>query len=504
MPTRFEIHPTVGISRVGPSEDFFFGPEPDAGPPPGYRDATGRLLRQAARFRIFECERDDAGRLVRADELGPDRGKVEWTVHLANIKAAGERFPPSPALRRQDLLRNADHAGRAELVIDPGPLTLDGPGQTDRFETGRFLDEEVSLGEARTDDAGRLLVVGGFGRSEGPAGTLRDFANNDGWFDDVSDGPVSATVTPAGATEPIEAVTAWVVVAPPDFAPPIENLVTLYDVAFQVAVERRWLSVPERPSFARDILPVLRRAVGYRWVLGLAQGGHGTGRRGDFTEPTRLARLADPAAPESQRMAVFERLRNPNDLEAPVEPGTMPRLHDETNSDHVLTVTRSQHAMLERWVSGEFVDDLGQAVAAEPLPDALTRASLAACAGGPFFPGIEVGRIMSDPERYSAPFRLDAASLVAGDITQGNAVPWQADFMLCRFGDREKLGWWPAQRPDRVLLDPASGETALWARGVEIYADMVERWHQLGIVVPARGPGGDEVFVETERLLPRS
>ena len=52
MPLSFEIHPTIGIARLGASDGFFIGPEPDEPPPSSYRDAGG-ILRQAARFRIF-------------------------------------------------------------------------------------------------------------------------------------------------------------------------------------------------------------------------------------------------------------------------------------------------------------------------------------------------------------------------------------------------------------------------------------------------------------------
>ena len=88
-----------------------------------------------------------------------------------------------------------------------------------RFDGGRFLDIEVPLGELRTDDAGRLLVFGGTGHS-GPAipGTIAvTFANNDLWYDDTSDGPVDATVRIAGREIPVTG--AWVVVAPPNYAP---------------------------------------------------------------------------------------------------------------------------------------------------------------------------------------------------------------------------------------------------------------------------------------------
>ena len=57
MSISFEIHPTIGIARLGASDGFFIGPEPDEPPPSSYRDAGG-ILRQAARFRIFRVERD--------------------------------------------------------------------------------------------------------------------------------------------------------------------------------------------------------------------------------------------------------------------------------------------------------------------------------------------------------------------------------------------------------------------------------------------------------------
>jgi L-Lysine epsilon oxidase N-terminal len=61
---------------------------------------------------------------------------------------------------------------------------------------------------------------------------LDHFANNDGWCDDVSDGPVRALIQLKGITKTIEADSAWVIVAPADFAPPIENLITLYDIVY--------------------------------------------------------------------------------------------------------------------------------------------------------------------------------------------------------------------------------------------------------------------------------
>jgi hypothetical protein len=53
MATTYEVHPAVGIARVGPSQEFDVAPAPGADPPQTYRDAGGDLLRQAAHFRVF-------------------------------------------------------------------------------------------------------------------------------------------------------------------------------------------------------------------------------------------------------------------------------------------------------------------------------------------------------------------------------------------------------------------------------------------------------------------
>src|SRR5439155_15959871 len=121
------------------------------------------------------------------------------------------------------------------------------------------------------------------------------------------DGSIEATVTPPGGTpQPVRS--AWIIVGPPDFAPEIENLVTLYDVAFQAAVEAGRLKAPEHPSFVRDIQRILRRAVGYQWVTRAGMQGHSGNRPGNFARDWDA--LADPAHPPALAQFVLRRLRN--------------------------------------------------------------------------------------------------------------------------------------------------------------------------------------------------
>src|SRR5260370_17268307 len=98
----------------------------------------------------------------------------------------------------------------------------------------------------KTDSKGRLLVLGGHGHS----GTfnagfghprIEDYANNDGWFDDTSDGPVMARLvmfsTEVGRLRFIDVeYPAWVIVGYPRYVPPALDIVTLNDVVYNTAI----------------------------------------------------------------------------------------------------------------------------------------------------------------------------------------------------------------------------------------------------------------------------
>lgn len=507
--TTIEIHPGIGIARVGPSDEFFLAPEPALPLPDAFRDGSGRLKRQAARFRLFRCERDGSGRLTAAQELGPEDGEITWTVHLVNRKGAAPNFAKPNGGRRNHATGNDQQD--AALIIDPGPRTVSGISAAPAlFDTGSFNGTVVPLGDIRTDDRGRLLVCGGRGKSDSvpaqpnPARPIEGFADSDGWFDDTADGPVEATIRTA-AGDVVTAESAWVIVGPADFAPEVKNLVTLYDVAFDIAVRQGQRSMPDKPSFVRDIQPILERAVGYQAVNRFASSGHSGARPGNFARD--WAALADPANPPAEARVVLGRMRDSTQtpIPPPAEPNPrrwMPRLHDEHNDSRVLPLTSVQYTMLQRWAAGEFTGDLQNPPAPELLPDALDRAALESCSGGAFFPGIEAGRIMTEPQTYGAPLRI-ATTMKPGQITAGNALPWQADFDACEWEMQGFIGWWPAQRPDHVRPEASPTVFMDWDRGISgvqdaTDRDMVDGWHRLGIV-RSRATQTGTIFVETER-----
>ncbi len=475
-----KIHPAIGIARLGNSPtDFFIGPEkPGAHPRPrgGYRDEKGRIKRQAARFRLFGY--DEAGHLV--GEITAREARITWTVHLANQKAAWKQFD---GLNASTPPRNAGVANRDSLIIDPGPRSLSGPNQTGKFNTGAFLGVVVPLGEMRTDERGRLLVLGGFGNSASPTNQpLTTFANNDGWHDDVSDGPVTATVELKGSGQAIKAAGAWVICGPTKFAPPIANIITLYDALLQAAVDKLGLVLPPKPSFTHDVYPILERAINMKWVSAMVASvqAHAT-----------LADVIPPPGTAAARTAIFERLRNPNDGTG----GDMPMIHsDNYPNPENEPVTRVQYDIMEKWKDGNFINDWAgpPAPATVITPEGLDRAALENCVGGAFYPGIEASWLLRDKYQYVEPFRLSHARRQPGDVTKQMAVPWQADFYDC--AQDGPLAWWPAQRPDDVF--PASGGPQVaWIRDlINSAPDMVQKWHRLGFVVKK-----GRRFLETER-----
>lgn len=582
---RCRIHPGIGIARVGNSPDaFFIGPEMPVDPqrvqaPDGaYKDKQGRVKRQAARYRIYgyDSEGNNLGELPLA---GPDdapdakKARVEWHVRLANRKGAWHRFAAGGGNPEETnvSLRNAysvterypdtrESPARSELIVDPGQRSIWGDGRSESriFDSGRFLGTPVPLGELRTDAAGRLLVLGGFGhaastRPDNPIGGGQDetdfWVDNDNWYDDVSDGPVTATVTlPVADGRTIEVTdaqdAAWVIVAPPDFAPGIRAIVTLYDVIREVALEAGWLDGTVDGDDDRDVLAVLRSTADIAWVDNDARRGH----KLPLTN----------ALGEEERARIFAHLRNPLADAATAQRQATSRFMPPLAGDGGparngkpgtwLTLLPSQYRKFGRWRADGFKgagrDESRierRAASLDALtPDdqvlALQRAALEPAVGGAFYPGVEVSAVIKARASYASAFRIDAARVSPGDLTKALPVPWHAGLYL------RKGQWWPSARPEDVVSEEVFDEVdrqwavggkpvrdglegrVKWDRGLGVSTllrrpwknpataeddprdatrrgadDMVRYWSELGFVVPRRTKSGEIVHIETER-----
>jgi hypothetical protein len=454
MATVYRIHPAIGIARVGNSPEFFIGPErrreiPE--PTGGFKDAQCRVKRQAARFRIYAHH--DNGTV---EEITDAEADITWTVHLVNKKAA---YPGRG---------NAEPA--ADLSIDPGARSTTGPNQQQLFNTGviRFSGQPattVPLGEMRSDTQNRLLVMGGAGAAASPAGNgIGDFWANAGWYDDIADGPVTAQITLRSSNTSPPVIGAWVITAPPKFAPHQDSPTTLYDRVLEVMVTANLVAAPTTTSYTDDVYPILQRGRDIKWVVNTSA--HG---------------WADPVLAQAERNAIFSRLRPTSNM--PSINGSDPGLMS------------LQYAHMERWNNNNFTNDWVGVPAPEASvsPAGLDRAALEACVGAAFYPGIEAGgkdasnRPILDAANYVDAFRIDAVNVAPGTISASMALPWQADFIAC------DANWWPVPRPNQVK--PQGTNTYQdWLRGITGSEDMVARWHMLGFVVKQGA-----VHVEVER-----
>ena len=519
---RAAIHPAIGVARIGDSGgEFFIGPEvvePAVEPPDFYRDRAGALKRQAVRFRIYGY--NASGEVVR--ELTADNASIRWTAHLANRKAQWYQFqaaldiPDAAAMTVPRRNPKIPVATRDQLAIDPGPRSVSGKsvagGEEQRFDTGKFKGTVVPLGEIRTDGAGRLLVLGGTGTSASPSGAPvfdpanpDSFNNADDWYDDTSDGPVTAEVSIDGRAIPVEG--AWVVVAPPNYAPDIVGWRTLYDLLVDVYVQCGWMPMPETVSFARDVLPVLRRLTNLQWVNRGFAAMFGSGGPMAFDDElvAKLAQAPGPsgADPHAElRQVIFNSFLPswPKVSQPPAWPRLWPWIYGDAfgsfaadSPDNNLALPSVQETMLRRWVEGDFVADwpakapppasLNQVPLADQ-PAMLDQAALHFCLADAFHPGCEMTWPMRHATMYDKPFRirrrpagqagpdygstLDQQTVLRpggplyaqgpGDITRWMALPWQGDTAFCRSGyeldyDPYVPTFWPARVPNQVLTE---------------------------------------------------
>ncbi len=529
--SEYRIYPSIGVARVGDSADgYYIGPEaPGIAPAGPFRGKDKGLVPQAARFRIYKVDIDELGNEKVIEEIvASGSTRIEWTVTLANRKAAAAQIhnkahgdggtlarSPKPALRNAGMDRNKlviaatqSVAGRKTAApVLAGDIEFAKPHKSGPKETG------IVLARLATDEAGRLLVIGGPGKSGTPMNTtLPVFADNDGWYDSVSDGPVSAKLTIDGKA--VDVVPAWALVTVPRYAPGIYGIVTWHDQAVNMARTNPngAFTPPRSTSFTRDIYPVLKRA---DMLAAVHASTHST------TAPalSSAAAIASYATP-GNRSKIFARLTPvgaaaPDYQTLPATSPNMPLLFSGANPDPngpvwtYLALTRYQYAHFQNWAVGNFDADWPGSAPTPPPFDkipvakqawALTEAALTACVGGSFFPGIEATYDMARAATYHPlsylrqEFRIDPAK-PAGFLTEKMALPWQADFADCN------VWWWPSQRPVHVM---ANGAKALWDRGVGAINDdtrhqnMAANWSKLGFVTrdPASG-----AFVETDRTL---
>lgn len=505
---RAVICPAIGVARVGNSPDqYFIGPEvPDPAPlPPGsYRDGNGALKRQAARFRIYGINM--RGEIIRElTGVGTD-ADITWKVELANTKAGWYGFQlaldiPEASAAPPTVLRNAAVADRSQLAIIPGPREVSGANSRPQFfDSGSFMGRKVYLGEILTDDANRLVLLGGHGIAGSHDGSYAvTFANNEGWFDDVSDGPVTAKVKLQGRE--LEVTPAWVIVAPPNYGPQRKSVRTMWDLMRDVAVKAQMLTAPQRPSFTDDILPIFRRMAGLQWVNAGFAAAFGWGGTFDLTSEVALSLLSDSSESNKQfRQTVSNAFRRFDVDSWSSKP--WPWLYGDAMSIPSAPTPRQNAAlsdlqllMLTQWAKGDFDADYDPSrtplleIDKAPLKergDLLTRAALDHCLADAFHPGCELTWPVRAANLYMAPFRIahapggwvepsfgevltsDSVTIPngplwgqqAGGLTRWMAVPWQTDTASCGGGydkayDPYTPTFWPARVPNEVITKEA-------------------------------------------------
>lgn len=541
------------------------------------RDDQKRMKRQAARFRIFAYAKPEGtetypmgepraevriGSTVEIGGVTKTVRDIVWTVHVANKKANWYQSPDddgiiawgTPAAPQTPPLRNPGQGSDIgstkrlhDLVIDPGPRAIHGasagPVRFDRATPASYADGggqpvqvgypksfpsdafspinppgvEIidTLGELRTDEHGRLIVNGGYGRANSfstnaPEYDFTDAVNNDFWFDDTSDGPVTAVLLLDDGTTHVVEGDAWFVCTDPAYAPQIANVVSLWDDTYDSWVRKLALRpdlftggtfvADYPPSFADEVRPIFMAAGLQQWATNLSTLG--------ISAHARLTRIAADTEPADTQLHGLGLIRKPVDPDAltpydPENPNAIGngRGDPEPSGDDrrmpmglgdagrsLLSLTETQYFYLTRW------DRSAAQTSGIPLGfgEALDKASLQAGLGGRFSPGIDITYICRQPELYvmdwqtsgTGPFRiarkpLDYSSagtapflgvgwtprrnenaVEPGDVSKFMAVPWHADYNSCgthlpapNLPMANTLYWsWPAQRPVAVYV----------------------------------------------------
>ncbi len=338
-----------------------------------YFTPDGALKKQAQRFYIYECDADGNP----TNKLPASEYDIEWSVEVANKKPFWYDFNNSmdlsvqmenhnnlsknfhdhkiaPGLNASSRNPNIPSEGldgrginnyREELVNGPNfasvsgantRMAIEGLFPFPKFEEGvshiaskmNTNSKTVNLGTLEYDDDpenaetnGSLIFYGadGISASLNPSDLNTDFADNSNWYDDICDGRVTAKITPKGGGETIvlddPKSAAWIATAPPDYAPQIQPISSLFDLICGADDKTTYTSDVSRLSL---VLPLFVKFYRMQWV-----------NLGDFLAPSFKEEIdklvaegtfkwifnkpdpSDEAEAKSVRKKIFELFRNP-------------------------------------------------------------------------------------------------------------------------------------------------------------------------------------------------
>lgn len=494
---KFRIYPSIGIARLGngkaQKEDVVFSPEVPwenlYDTDQNYYTEDGALKKQAQRFYIYRC--DDRG--VPIEKIDPNDFNIEWSAEVANKKPFwydfnnsldlsiqtnnqnlspnffNERIAPgiSTSYRNPNVLDEGLRAPggsnyRKELVNRPGKISVDSDNQRSHIrgmfpfpmEKGKKsliaakLHTEaqiVNLGTLEYDE-GTLIFYGGDGVSAAlnPSDLNTDFADNSNWYDDICDGRITAKITSKTTGEVYELndaeSAAWVASAPPDYAPQIQPISTMFDLITGTANEyfqpelslifplfyrlyrMQWVNLGDflSPSF-KETIDKLTAEGKFSFIYSKDGGEEAQAVREEIFNMFRNPRYDynnEPVIPSKNKTDLINLGSGTEELKLPYYPGD--GIDYPGSPAQWFAIPPILYNQLEKWRDGDFftpeyfdfenINQMG-AFYRERFIDAakdtsksallMTRAVLETLYGGGFHPGVELTWPMRHAQIYS-------------------------------------------------------------------------------------------------------
>ncbi|WP_108868328.1 LodA/GoxA family CTQ-dependent oxidase [Aquimarina aquimarini] len=591
---KFRIYPSIGIARLGngpaTKEEVIFSPEiPWANlyeTDQEYRTSDGAIKKQAQRFYIYECDANG----VPIKPIDAKDYDIEWSVEVANKKPfwydfnncldlsitsenqnlspdfAKDKLAPgigakrrNPNVLNQSMRRDRGYDYRKELVNHPGITKVDKGNQRTiiqgEFPSGlgaisklaasmNITSHSVDLGTIEYDE-GTLIFYGADGVSAAlnPSDLNNDFADNSNWYDDICDGRVTAKIVSKndGETRLLDDTlsSAWIATAPPDYAPQIQPISTMYDLIAGAANETyesdlslvfpifyrlyrmQWVNLGDflSPSF-KETIDKLTAEGKFKYIYEKEPKAEADAVREEifnlFRDPA-YHYTNEPIIPSKEKTDITNRGSGKEALKLPYYPGDA--IDYPGSPAQWFAIPPMLYEQLKNWRDGKFetpsdfdfqtIDEMGAFYQKQFLeankeeskkPLLMTRAVLETLYGGGFHPGVEL----------TWPMRHD---LIYAENNM--TFPWvsQGDFNYGFYGLREvrlnaatqieqkdifynDFGFQMNSEDIRESMDPANEKNWLW----KLPPGDLTKW--MGIPWQSDAGSCQAVFIEKQYPIP--